>query len=259
MSSESYLKTRLYVEHPLAAGALIPLPEQQFHYLADVLRFPAGAKLALFNGRDGEWAGRFERLGKKSGAVQLEHQTRAFQDVPDIWLVFAPIKSHALDYLVQKATELGAKKLLPVHTEYSQFRKLNTERLRKTAIEAAEQTERLEVPEIAAPEELPALLHRWPTERPLYYGDEQGGGISAQMLRRETLSPPLALLIGPEGGFSKQEHYILGQAPFVRAFSMGPRVLRAETAAVAGLTMMMLLGGDWHAQPRFRPEPESTV
>lgn len=259
MSYEPYLKTRLYVEHPLSEGGLIPLPDAQFHYLADVLRFPTGEKLALFNGKDGEWAGSFERVGKKSGQVRLEKQTRAFKDVPDIWLLFSPIKSHALDFLVQKATELGAKKLLPVHTEYSQFKKLNTERLRKTAIEAAEQTERLEVPQIAEAEELRALLHRWPAERPLYYGDEQGSGVSAEMLRRETLSPPLALLIGPEGGFSPAEHYILQQAPFVRAFSMGPRVLRAETAVVVGLTLMMLLGGDWHEKPRFRPEPESTV
>ncbi len=252
MTTHPYPKIRLYVEHPLNKGATIPLELHQLHYLGDVMRMKDGETLALFNGKDGEWSGVFQRSGKKSAHVMLETQTRPYRDAPDIWLAFSPVKGQATEYLVQKATELGASKLVPVLTDYGQIRKVNLERLRKNAIEAAEQTERVDVPEIAEPVELSTLLHTWPKERTLFYGDEQGSGISAAELRKDVLSPPLALLVGPEGGFSASEHYILGKTPFIRAISMGPRVLRADTACVVGLTLLMLLAGDWDHHPRFR-------
>lgn len=246
-----YTRNRLYVEGRLAAGEKLLLPSHQYHYLADVLRSQEGDAIALFNGSDGEWLGRFFREGKKAGGVRVERKLGEQREVPDIWLVFAPIKNQAIEYLVQKATELGVSKLIPVKTDYAQMKRVNNERLERNAIEAAEQTGRSEVPQIAEMVDLPTLLAGWPAERTLCYGDESGKGLSARELGGGALKQPLALLIGPEGGFSPNEHYILSKSASAKAISLGPRVLRAETAAVAGLTLLMLYAGDWDQHPRF--------
>lgn len=251
-----YTRNRIYVEGRLAAGEKLLLPSHQYHYLADVLRFQEGDAIALFNGSDGEWLGRFYREGKKAGGVRIENKIGGQREVPDIWLVFAPIKNQAIEYLVQKATELGVSKLIPVKTDYAQMKRVNLERLERNAIEAAEQTGRTNVPPISEMVDLPALLAGWPTERMLCYGDENGTGLTARELQSSGLKQPLALLIGPEGGFSPNEHYMLSKSAFTKAISLGPRVLRAETAAVAGLTLLMLSAGDWDKHPRFGNETD---
>lgn len=209
-----------------------------------VLRQQQGDIVLLFNGRDGEWQGRITGIAKKQLSVQLERQTRQQQSAPDIWLAFAPVKTGRIDVLVSKATELGVSRLLPVQTERTVVSRVNHHKCCMNAIEAAEQTQRLDVPDVASYQPLDRLLDGWDHTRPLIYGDETGQGAhAAQLLPGHR--PPLCLLIGPEGGFSPREHAYLHAASYTHALSLGPRILRADTAAFAGLTLLQAYCGDW--------------
>ena len=226
---------RLFVEAPLHAGGVVPGSAGQAHYLAAVMRRAVGDRVALFNGAEGEWTARIAALAR--GAVRFEvlAPTRPQEAEPDLWLCFALLKREATDLVVEKATELGVSRLRPVLTERTQAARVNLDRLRAIAAEAAEQCERLSVPAIDPPLPLAELLAAWPPARPLAVAMERGA------------APPLrpgagALLVGPEGGFSGRELDVLRRQPFVALVTIGPRILRAETAAIAGLALMQAGG-----------------
>ena len=243
--------SRLYVPQPLAEGAAVALDPAQAHRLRHVLRLGPGAAVAAFNERDGEWLCRLVEEGRRSTALLPEGQLKTAEAEPDLWLLFAPIKRARLDWLVEKASELGAAALLPVWTERTQPERLNGERLRALAIAAAEQSERLSVPEVRTPERLDRLLASWPAERRLLVCDETGVGRPIVSALGDFGDGPAALLIGPEGGFTDTELDGLGKLPIVTRVGLGPRVLRAETAAVAALAVFQAIAGDWRrARPR---------
>ncbi len=225
---------RLFVETPLSAGAVIGVTEGQAHYLSKVMRLEPGDTLRLFNGRDGEWQARVENIGKKEVSLLTQHLTRPQAPEPDCWLCFALLKRQKTDLVVEKATELGASVIQPVITARTQGDHVNLDRLRAIAIEAAEQCERLAVPEIRPPVKLPHLIAAWPAGRPLYVADERR---TAKLLRFS--AAPSALLIGPEGGFTGAELEGIGAHPLVTRVSLGARILRAETAAIAGLSFLL--------------------
>jgi len=239
---------RLNVPDDLAPGVSLDLSTAQAHYLRNVLRLPVGAAIALFNGRDGEWRGRIDGIGKGKCSVALGERTRPQVAEPDLWLVFAPVKRARIDYLVEKATELGVAELYPVHTQRTIVERVNVERLQANAVEAAEQTERLVVPCVHPPESLPSLVARWPAGRRLIVCDERGRAppiAQAVGFLRDTLSAGAAVLIGPEGGFTETELDGLANLPFADLVSLGPRVLRADTAALAALAVFQAVAGDW--------------
>ncbi len=235
---------RLLVDDDLGSTLSVGLNPDQAHYLRDVLRREVGDEVILFNGRDGEWRGSIVDLGKKSGMVRCESQIREQTAEKGPWLLFAPIKRTQTDLIVQKATELGVSRLLPVITARTQSERVNLDRLRKIAIEAAEQCERLTVPAIAEPVKLSAALDEWKSSRRLWVCAEAGPAVPlAEALQKE--SPEAgALLIGPEGGFDPDELAFLAGLPFSRAVSLGPRILKAETAAMAALAIFQALAGD---------------
>lgn len=239
--------TRLYSERVLSAGAVLELDAAQTHHLRNVLRLGAGARIALFNGGDGEWWGEIERLGKEDGRARVTERRRPPRLEPDLWLVFAPLKRARIDYLVEKASELGVSVLVPALTERTVVERLNLDRLRAHARAAAEQTERFTVPEIREPLLLDALLAQWPAGRRLLACVESGRApaIADQLAGERTGS--WAVLVGPEGGFSDKELDGLAKLPFVCAVSLGPRVLRADTAAIAALSVLQACLGDWRA------------
>ena len=236
---------RLFVTAKLEPGATVALGKDQAHYLRNVLRLKQGDNLLLFNGRDGEWWAELGEAGKKEALVRLDHQTRPQEDGPDLHYLFAPLKRARLDYMVQKATELGASALRPVITRHTITERVKSERLIANAIEAAEQCGILRVPEVMEPEKLAALLDRWDEGRRLIFADEQALHISP-FEALKTLAPgPLAVLIGPEGGFEREERAALVAKSFVLPISLGPRVMRADTAAVAALALVNAALGDW--------------
>ncbi len=225
---------RLFTEADLAPGAEIAASPAQAHYLGTVMRRGPGAALRLFNGRDGEWRARIAAIRKDRATLAVEAKLRPQSPEPDLWLVFAPLKRDPTDMLVQKATELGASALLPVLTERTNTERVNLARLAAIAMEAAEQSERLTIPALQPPRRLPDVLADWPVGRPLV----------AAIERSDAPPPPrglgkAALLIGPEGGFSPAEIALLRSRPFLVPASLGPRVLRAETAAIAGLALLL--------------------
>lgn len=248
------IETRLYVTADLAAGGSVGLEAGQSHYIRHVLRLQPGAHVALFNGRDGEWEARIDGIGKGWTSLSLVGLRRAQRVEPDIWLVFAPIKRARIDFTAQKATELGASVLWPVYTRFTQVERVNVERLRANAVEAAEQTARLTIPEVREPLSLDALLDAWPADRPMIVCDETGAGVPIiDALARPPFAggTPSGLLIGPEGGFAEAELDRLRQLAFVTAVSLGPRLLRADTAALAALACWQAVAGDW---TRERPD-----
>jgi 16S rRNA (uracil1498-N3)-methyltransferase len=241
--------SRLFVEADLSAGSEAPLGEAQVHYLRHVMRRPEGSPLVLFNGRDGEWRATFEGRSKKAAVARVAERTREQVAEPDVWLCFAPLKRARIDYVAEKATELGVAVLQPVVTHHTIVERVNLERLRANALEAAEQTERLSVPEIRPPVELTRLLGDWPAGRRLLVCDETGAGppIAEALagLDAAARTAPWAIVIGPEGGFDAAELAALRRMKDVMAVGLGPRILRADTAALAALACWQALVGDW--------------
>lgn len=238
---------RLYVDQPLQENAAVQLSRGQSHYLINVMRKPAGTGILLFNGHDGEWLGELSVADKKASVVAVSAQERTQTAGPDIWLVFTPLKKDRTDFLVEKATELGVSKLVPVVTRFTQSARLNTDRLRATAVEAAEQSRRLSTPEIDEPVQLTQLLADWPERRRLIYLDETGAGAPlADVLAGDP--DHLAFLIGPEGGFAVEELDALRKLTFSVAADLGPRILRAETAATAALAIRQSVADSSHTK-----------
>jgi len=247
------IETRRYVQEDLAAGAPIGLDSGRAHYLRSVLRLDSGARVALFNGRDGAWLARIEGLGKGWASVLVEEQLTPQRPEADIWLCFAPIKRARLDFLAEKASELGAAKLQPVMTERTVVSRVNRHRLAANAREAAEQSERLSLPEVTEPVSLTALLQDWPADRPLLYCAEAGEAAPlAEVLRgyAESPVPPRhAILTGPEGGFSESERKLLTAREYAIPVGLGPRILRADTTGIAALATWQALLGDGKERP----------
>jgi 16S rRNA (uracil1498-N3)-methyltransferase len=246
-------KVRLFISQPFAAGDSLTLSESQSHYAAHVMRLDVNDPLVVFNGNDGEWLAVMETIGKKKVTIELKKQTRKQTPAADLWLVFAPIKNKT-EFVVEKAVELGAAKILPVLTRHSVVKSINKEKLETNAIEAAEQCERIDVPPIENLQELPHLLAAWPQNRELLYADESGNGVAFKQLLPTLSAAPRAVLIGPEGGFSPEEQRLLKSKPFVKSFTMGPRILRADTASVAALACVQAWLGDWEEKPNFKAD-----
>ena len=264
-------KIRLYVDHPLGQGQSVPLDRDQAHYLFGVMRQKTGGLVALFNGVDGEWTSEITLAGKKSGELICREQTKPLQMPPDLWLIFAPIKKARTDFIVEKAAEMGAARIMPVATDFTNSERIRKDRLQAHAVEAAEQCGGTYVPEVTDIEKLSKLLDNWPEGRQLMFCDEAevGEGLSlftkgSDGPRAEAKRPPRgavggcpayrpgetqdgswAILIGPEGGFSDAERQRLHVLPFTHPVSLGPRILRADTAAVAALTVWQQALGDW--------------
>jgi 16S rRNA (uracil1498-N3)-methyltransferase len=230
---------RLYVEQLLSEGLPVTLDGGPANYLGAVLRLGAGAPVKLFDDITGEWLAEIVQAGKKRVSLRIVRHLREREAVPDLWLLFAPIKRGRIDWLVEKATEIGAARLAPVITQRTIVDRLNLDRLRAHTVEAAEQCERTALPELAEPVKLAALLRNWPEERFLYFADEGGGEAFAPQ------AGPAAILIGPEGGFTEEERAAIRAVPQARPVSLGPRILRADTAAVAALSVWMAAAGDW--------------
>lgn len=229
---------RLFTPAPLGPGAVVSLDAAQAHKLGQVLRLGAGDAIALFNGRDGEWRAELARLGKKGFTAQCAEALAEQPAVPETTLVFAPIKAGRLDLLTEKATELGATRLLPVTTRRTVVDRVNDVRMAANAVEAAEQCGRLDVPTVAPLRRLDQVLGDWPPALPLFYCDEAGGAPELILAARAIGTAPAALLIGPEGGFEPEERSLLRRLPFVRPVSLGACILRAETAALAALALL---------------------
>jgi 16S rRNA (uracil1498-N3)-methyltransferase len=257
---------RLFVPADLAAGVRLSLPQEQAHYLTNVMRLGVGAQVHLFNGRDGEWRATLEEAAKRSAVLALDAQTRTQRLPPDLELVVALVKRARLEIIVEKAAELGARRVRLVATRRTNAGHTNVSRLQAIAAEAAEQTGRLDVPEVVAPEPLERLLDGWRDGRRLMFCDEAGddpqarwGGEAGRAIPAiAALSPlprgePWAVLIGPEGGFDPAERERLRALPFVTPVTLGPRILRADTAAIAALTLWQAALGDWDGAAQGSP------
>lgn len=240
---------RLFVQAPLGPGNTLELDRDQAHYVTNVMRRTVGDRLKLFNGADGEWLAEISSSGKKSAALTCLEETRPQTPEPDLWLVFAPIKRARLDFIAQKATELGVSALQPVYTERTIVDRVKGERMKANAVEAAEQCERLNVPECRDPVKLDALLAAWPTDRRILFCDEVLDGQPAHDALRAACHKdtpgPWAVVIGPEGGFSDRERSRIRAFEHTVTVSLGPRLLRADTAAMAALTLFQSALGDW--------------
>jgi 16S rRNA (uracil1498-N3)-methyltransferase len=247
---------RLFVRSGgLTAGVEVDLDPGQVNYLVSVLRMREGDRILVFNGRDGEWLASLGIRSRKSYLLRVGEPVRPQPPDPDLQYLFAPLKQARLDYMVEKATEMGAGRLRPVLTQHGQVTRINLERMEANAIEAAEQCGLLAIPAIDEPMELKALLDTWPAregERRIIFCDEADDGANPLPVLMELKPTPLAVLIGPEGGFSAEERQILRSRSFVTAIPLGPRILRADTAAVAALTVVQAVLGDWR---RVSPDP----
>ena len=238
-------KTRLYVAADLGEGMALTLDEGQTHYLLHVLRAESGNLVSLFNGRDGEWLGEITAAAKRGATVTCRRQVLQQHGTPDIWLAFAPVKKTPSDYLVQKAAELGVSVLQPVFTRRTIVSRINEERMAANAIEAAEQSGRVSVPEIRSGISFDKLLASWPKERRLLFCDEGGDAKTMTQAARESRGGPTGILTGPEGGFDPAERAALRALPFVVPVTLGPRILRADTAALAALAIWQAVAGDF--------------
>lgn len=246
MARYDFRSPRLFVDQPLQAAATVVLADSQAHYLKDVLRLAAGEAVLVFNGQDGEWRGRLAPVGRRSAALQLEAQTRPQSARNDLDYLFAPLKRARLDYMVQKAVEMGVGRLAPVITRHTQAERVNIARMRANAIEAAEQCGVLQLPEIAEPAPLGRALADLAPERLLVFCDEDAPVADpVAALAAVAGAASLAVLIGPEGGFAPEEREMLLARPHLVRLALGPRILRADTAAVAALAMVQAVLGDW--------------
>lgn len=251
MARSDFRSPRLFVEAPLAEGVAVTLERPQANYLVNVLRLKAGADILVFNGRDGEWRARLVPSGKKSVQLQVTEQTRPQTAPADLHYLFSPLKHARLDYMVQKAVEMGVSLLQPVTMRHTQAERINLARMRANAVEAAEQCGILTIPDIAEPKKLDALIRAWKADRLLVFCDEEadvkdpvaalaaarGGDLAAAL--------PVSLLVGPEGGFAEEERAALLKLPSIIRLALGPRILRADTAAVAALALVQAALGDW--------------
>jgi 16S rRNA (uracil1498-N3)-methyltransferase len=237
-------KIRLYVDHPLGSDQIVPLTPDHAQYLFAVMRLRVGDHVALFNGADGEWRAEILDGNKRSGHMRCIAQTAPLQMPPDLWLCFAPIKKARTDFIVEKAAEMGAARICPVQTDFTNSDRIRQDRLQAHAIEAAEQCGGTYVPQVTALIKLSQILGDWPTDRRLIFADEMRAGRAASQLDTPK-AEKWAILIGPEGGFSQPERDRLCGLPFVTPISLGPRILRADTAAVAALALWQSTCGDW--------------
>ncbi len=239
-------KIRLHVNHPLGQGQTVPLDRDQAHYLFGVMRQTVGDAVLLFNGTDGEWRASVAEAGKRGGLLRAEEQTAPQKNPPDLWLMFAPIKKARTDFIIEKAAEMGAAQIMPVQTEFTNAERIRQDRLQAHAVEAAEQCGGTFVPEVTGLQRLDRLIADWPDDRQLMFCDEALAGhasaLTGDLVRG---GAPWAILIGPEGGFSQPERDRLSALPQSHAVSLGPRVLRADTAAVAAMTVWQQHLGDW--------------
>ncbi|HEY7688181.1 MAG TPA: 16S rRNA (uracil(1498)-N(3))-methyltransferase [Dongiaceae bacterium] len=249
------ISTRLYVEAPLSAGAAVEIDGDRAHYLRDVLRLKADAPLRLFNGRDGEWRAAIGKLTKSGGRLAVETQTRPQEAAPDLWLAFAATKRASIDLIAEKATELGISRLQPVLTRNTHVDRVNTERLRAIAVEAAEQCERLSVPEVRAPIAFARLLTEWPASRRIAACLEAGAARPiAEVFSAYAADTTRAwgILVGPEGGWAPAELDAINKSPTCIPVGLGPRILRAETAALAAIACWQAILGDKNQRPPLR-------
>jgi 16S rRNA (uracil1498-N3)-methyltransferase len=248
-----FTSTRLFVRAPLSRDASTLLDAKQANYLVNVLRLGEGDTVLVFNGADGEWRATLASAGKKTWRLAIAERTRIQPPPSDLHYLFAPLKHARLDYMVEKAVEMGAGRLRPVITRHGQVARINRDRMEANAIEAAEQCGILSLPQIDQPVSLTALLDRWPAEegtRRIIFCDE-GEETADPLAKLSALKPsPLAILVGPEGGFADDERRALRACPFVTSISLGPRILRADTAAVAALAIVQAVLGDWRNPPR---------
>ncbi len=250
---------RLYIDSRLEAGIAAPLSTEQAHYLKNVLRRDIGDELRLFNGRDGEFSAQIAELKKRSAIAAVKKQTRKQEAEADLALCFAPVKRGPLEHIIQKATEIGAARLVPVVTDRTVAPKVNTQRIQAIATEAAEQCGRLSIPSVGEPVKLATLIKDWPAGRHLIFCDEAGDDDAAEWGGSEGRAAPAldalslidsnadawAILTGPEGGFTLAERGLLRDADFVTPVTLGPRILRADTAALAALVLLQAARGDW--------------
>jgi len=234
---------RLFVESALGPDVAVPVEGNAAHYLLSVMRLKEGDVALLFDGRAGEWAATAEQVRKRDLVLRCVQQTKPLEIVPDFWLCAAPIKKGRIDLVMEKACELGVARIIPVRTERSVVDKVNLDRLQSHLVEAAEQCGRTALPELADLVPLQRLLADWPADRALFFADELGGQPMAESFAANR--GPAALLVGPEGGFTTQERDLIRACPAARPISLGPRILRAETAAIAATACWMAANGDW--------------
>ena len=238
-------RIRLFIDHPLGAGQPVPLDGDQAHYLSGVMRLAPGDLIEVFNGRDGAWSARLVAASKRGGSLDVLEQVAPQRDPPDLWLLFAPIKKARTDFIVEKAAELGAARIIPVQTDHTNAERIRQDRLQAHAVEAAEQCGILSVPEVVEMQRLDDVVAGWDETRTLLFCDERDDGRGAAEILAPLAGRPLALLVGPEGGFSSAERDMLRAHPSVVPLSLGPRILRADTAAVAALAVLQAVAGDW--------------
>lgn len=237
---------RLYVPQAFGAGEAVELPQDQAHYLIKVMRLKPDAQIRVFNGDDGEWLAQITKIGKRDVVISVRERLRSASSTPDIWVLFAPVKKSRNDFIVEKATELGASMIQLVLTKRTTNPHVKIDRMRMQAIEAAEQTERMDIPGIGEPVKLADMLAAWDVTRSLIFADEAGGGNRA-LIAFGAIKAPCAILIGPEGGFDTDERANLLARSFVTPVSLGPRILRADTAVAATLALWQAVSGDWDA------------
>jgi len=243
MLSSMKTKIRLFVDHPLAEAQSVPLNRDQAHYLFSVMRKSEGDAVALFDGKNGEWLAKIDVAGKKEGILRCVEMRKPQQNPPDVWLMFAPIKKARTDFIVEKATELGAARILPLQTAFTNSDRIRRDRMQEHAIQATEQCGGTFVPEVTNLNHLEKILSDWPEDRFLLFCDEVKVGERVEI--KDLPKGKWAILLGPEGGFSDKERKYIQAMPNSFSLSLGPRILRADTAAVAVLTLWQNTLGDW--------------
>ncbi|MCH8686026.1 16S rRNA (uracil(1498)-N(3))-methyltransferase [Pedomonas mirosovicensis] len=236
---------RLYVSQHLGDGASVALSREASHYLIEVMRMQAGDTVALFDGETGEWEAVIDEPHRKQARLSIRRQLRVLETVPDLWLLFAPIKRGRIDFIVEKACELGVARAQPVITQRTIVDRVPLDRLHANMVEAAEQCGRTALPTLAEPVQLEKLLADWPEGRALLFCDETGGQPMLEALKDRPRGTPAAILIGPEGGFTDAERQMIRALPSAVPLSLGPRILRADTAAVAAISLWQAAQGDW--------------
>jgi len=246
MAVHDFRSQRLFVDTPLATDTHYECTKEQSNYLRNVLRIGAGGEILVFNGHDGEWRATLELRGKRGCALAIIEPVRGQMDGPDLHYLFAPLKRARLDYMVQKATEMGVAQLQPIWTEHTNVTRVNGDRMRANVVEAAEQCGVLRLPEVHEPRILASIVAEWPQDRTLFFADE-AADIASPLAAFDGLTKgaPVAVIIGPEGGFAEHERRALSAMPQIRALSLGPRIMRADTAAVALLALVNAIVGDW--------------